>query len=451
MHARRHSFAVRGPLPLAVAVVAVSLVATAPPTSAQSSSPDRPRTVRIMSLGDFLVAVDDSNPKVAAARALAAATALRVPGSTLPPDPQVQLGFMNYRIPQLGPMDALGMTQLQVMQMIPTGAKLRHSGRLFAERAAAQRERADDVLWDTRSRVAMAFYELYGAQQSLGVAVETRRVLMDIARLAGTMYEVGEGRQADILRARVEVDRMTEDIARMEAMGIASSAKLNALLDRPDSVLGLVALPVFPVTVPSLDSLVALAISSRPMLRAGVHDVQAADAAVKLAQSEIWPDIVLGLQYAQRGGEMGTERMGSLMLGASIPVFADRRQRLMRQEAGAMRAMVEADLRFMRAETRGRVVELHASLLRARRLSQLYATSVLPQAEAAAASALAAYRVGRVDFMTLLDDRMTVNAYRQQLIALQAEEGRVWADLEMLIGRSLVDANSVSPIDGGRP
>jgi hypothetical protein len=53
--------------------------------------------------------------------------------------------------------------------------------------------------------------------------------------------------------------------------------------------------------------------------------------------------------------------------------------------------------------------------------------------------------------MTLLDDRMTVNAYRQQLIALQAEEGRVWADLEMLIGRSLVDANSVSPIDGGRP
>jgi hypothetical protein len=41
--------------------------------------------------------------------------------------------------------------------------------------------------------------------------------------------------------------------------------------------------------------------------------------------------------------------------------------------------------------------------------------------------------------MTLLDDRMTVNDYRRQLVSLRAEEGRAWAELETLVGRELFD------------
>lgn len=109
-----------------------------------------------------------------------------------------------------------------------------------------------------------------------------------------------------------------------------------------------------------------------------------------------------------------------------------------------MKRMAEADLASMRAETRGQVSEAFANLSRARRLAALYRTTVIPQAEATVESSLAAYRVGSVDFMTLLDNRMAVNQYRQELIALQAEEGTAWAELEMLLGRELMDANSVA-------
>ena len=111
----------------------------------------------------------------------------------------------------------------------------------------------------------------------------------------------------------------------------------------------------------------------------------------------------------------------------------------------------------MRAETRGRVTEARAGLVRARNLAALYRTTVIPQAEATVASALAAYRVGGVDFMTLLDDRMTVNKYRQELFALEADQGKAWADLEMLLGRELFDANAddrvagVAPTEGETP
>lgn len=432
-----------------------ALLATAPvraqdrtPAPVEAAARDTASRLR---LGAVYASVRDSNPKAAAARSLAQAVGARVPAAGLLPDPEVQLGFMNYGLPDLRPMDPLGMVQLQVMQMLPLGGKLPLSGRIATHQAAAQRERAADVVWELRTQAAMAFYDLFAAEQGIEIATGTRRLVQDVARIAQSMYEVGEGNQADALRSQVEVARMSEEIARMDAMRSAAAAKLNALMDRPvTATVDTTVLPRFPREAPTIDSIVDMALQSRPMIRAGEEDVAAADAMSIRARRELLPDLVIGVQYAQRSGEMGAERMGSLMLGASIPVFAGRRQLKWRDEADAMRAMSAADLAYMKADTRGRVGEVIAMLNRARRLADLYTATVLPQAEAAVTSAVAAYRVGRVDFMTVLDDRMTVNRYRQELVTLRAEEGRAWAELEMLTGRELFDPWSVATPTNGR-
>ncbi len=357
---------------------------------------------------------------------------------------------MNYTIPGLAPMPTLGMTQLQLMQMLPLGGKLSLAGRAASAQASATAFRAEDVSWELRNQVAMAFYDLYATDRGLDVARETLRLLQDIAATAEAMYRVGEGRQTDVLRARVEIARMTEDTLRMQAERQTMVAKLNALLDREaDAAIGAPVLPQFPDSIPSRTWLDSVARDTRPMIRAGLDDVRAADASARLARKQIIPDLQVGVQYAQRGGEMGggTERMGSLMLGASLPIFARSRQFQMRVEADAMKQMAQADLAAMRAETRGKIGEAYAALARARSLARLYRTTVLPQAEATVASALAAYRVGSVDFMTLLDDRMTVNKYRQELYALDADQGKSWAELEMLIGLVLFDANNLTSSD----
>jgi outer membrane protein TolC len=269
------------------------------------------------------------------------------------------------------------------------------------------------------------------------------------------MYRVGEGRQADVLRAQVEVARMAEDTLRMQAMRQTMAERLDALLDRAADVpVGAPSLPRFPDSLPARAWLDSVAAAERPMVRAGVREVRAAETNETLARREIIPDLQLGLQYAQRSAttagsdamgtptlERGTERRGSLMLGVSVPLFARSRQLQMREETNAMTRMAQADLAAMRAETRGKVGEAYAALERARRLARLYRTTILPQAEATVASALAAYRTGGVDFMTLLDGRMTVNTYRQELATLDADQGKAWAELEMLTGRALLDPN----------
>ena len=411
---------------------------------ATSTRADPAESARLV-LGAAYDEAGQKNPRIVAARSLARAASLRISSAKRPPDPQLQLGFMNYELPGLTPMETIGMPQLQLMQMLPVNGKLRLSGDVAEARAAAEDQRSIDVAWEVRTRVAMAFYDLYAVDQSLVVARETLRLLQDVARTAEAMYRVGEGRQTDALRAQVQIARMTEDTIRMRTMRTGMAARLNALLDRPaQAIVESPELPAFPSLLPPLDTLQQAAEAGRPMIRAGHEEVQAADAAARLAHRELIPDLQLGLQYAQRGGPMGTERMGSLMIGASVPVFARSRQLPMREEADAMRRMAEADLAAMRADTRASVAESYANLTRARNLAALYRSTVIPQTEATVSSALAAYRVGGVDFMTLLDNRMAVNQYRQEQARLEADEGQAWAELEMLLGRTLFDPNTTA-------
>ena len=40
--------------------------------------------------------------------------------------------------------------------------------------------------------------------------------------------------------------------------------------------------------------------------------------------------------------------------------------------------------------------------------------------------------------MTVVEDRMTVNRYRQELVALDAAQATAWIELEMLLDRPLL-------------
>jgi len=393
-------------------------------------------------LGDLYRDVTHASPRAEAARAMARAARARVAQAKLPPDPALQFGVMNYALPGLRPMDALGMTQLQLMQMLPVAGKLQLAGRVADAQASAAAMRATNVDWELRSEAARSFYELYATERALVIARQALRTLQNISATTQSMYRVGEGRQADVLRAQVEIARMVEDTIRMRAERTAMTARLNGLLYRaPETELASPVLPRFPSSVPPLDSLERLAPDSRPLVRAAADEVEAARSSERLARREIWPDLQLGAQYGRQTSQ-GGERMGSVMIGATLPIFARSRQLRMREEAAAMRQAASGDLAAMIVETRTMLTVAYADLGQARRLTALYRTTVLPQANAVVGSALAAYRVGSVDFMTLLDNQMAAYRYGRELATLEADEGKAWAELERLTGRELLDPSS---------
>ncbi len=381
----------------------------------------------------------EGNPMLRASAAAVDAVATQERSAMLPPDPQVQLGIMNASLPGLNTdMPGAMAPSVQVMQMIPFPGKLRLEGQIARQSTAMARSEAEEAWWEVRAKTAMAFYEIYQADRQIAVMQETLTLLRQFELVATTMYTVGEGRQSDVLRAGVEVARMQADLARMHAMRAAAAARLNAVLDRPaNTPVPAVSYAALPAELPAADELQRWAEESRPMLARGRTVVEQARSRQALARRELWPDLTLGVQYGQRSAEMGTERMGSLMLGFSVPVFAGQRQMEMRREAAAMEQMAQAELSAVRAGIAADAAGLLAELDRARTLVVLYRTEVLPQAEATVTSAFASYRVGRVDFMTLTDAQMTLNQYSQELYALLAEYGRLVAELEMNVGRAL--------------
>jgi outer membrane protein TolC len=393
----------------------------------------------MLSLEDVYVLARQRNAMLQAVQATVEATRAQESSARLPPDPQLQFGVMNAELPGLGSgMPTFMAPALQAMQMFPFPGKLALSGRIARQSTVMADAMATEAWWEIRGRAAMAFYEIYSIDRQLDVMRETLQWLEDFGQVAKAMYAAGEGRQADVLRAGVEVARMDAEIARMQAMRTAAAARLNAVLNRPaDAEVPWPALPDLPLVLPDAETLEEWAAESRPLLERARVGLAQAQTRRSLARKEIWPDFNVGVAYGQRPGDMGTERMGSLMLGFAVPIFAGRRQLEMRRETEAMEQMYRAELADLQVEVGARIGELVAELERARTLVELYRTEVLPQADAGVLSAFSSYRVGAVDFMTLVDAQMTVNRYRQDLYVLLAEYGQIFADLEMTIGRAL--------------
>jgi outer membrane protein TolC len=401
--------------------------------------PDSTTAGAALTLPAVLETVAQRNPGLRAMEASAAAAATRVAEASTLPDPVLQLGVMNFGLPDFETdMPASMAPSVQLMQMVPFPGKLGLSGAIADDARAIAEAGSDEAWWTVRERAAELFYELYSIDRRVEVMDETLALLRDFQTIARSMYSAGTGRQVDVLRADVEVARMDGDIRVMRAMRTGMAARLNGLMDRPAATpVASPALGALPSAVPSQDTLGDWAAESRPLLRRARLGVRQADARADLARKEIWPDLTFGVTYGQRDAGMGVERMGSAMVGFSLPIHASRRQLAMRDEAGAMRRMAEAELGGVDAEVGARIGELLAELERARSLIGLYRGEVLPEARAMVESALSSYRVGAVDFMTLVDAQMTVNRYEGELYQLLAAYGKAVAGLESAVGRPL--------------
>jgi outer membrane protein TolC len=351
----------------------------------------------------------------------------------------IELGAMNFSLPGLRTDMATSMApSVQATQVIPFPGKLGLSGRVASQATAIEVSESAEIWWAVRTQVALAFYELYGLDQTLEVMTETLGLLQNFETVARSLYAAGTGRQADLLRASVAVARMRAELARLEIGRIAAAARLNAVLDRPaETPIPSPTLAPLPLELPGTDTLQSWAEASRPLLEGMRLRVEQADTRHALARKEIWPDFMVGVQYGQNRGLMGTERMGSAMIGFSLPIFAGRRQLKAREEAAALESAAQAELSAERAVVGSRILELVAGLEQTRALIALYRREALPQAAANVASALAAYRAGTVDFLTLIDAQLGHNGYQRELHALVAEYGATVAELEMTLGREL--------------
>jgi len=433
--------------PTIVTVLAALLVGVASAVSAPRPAGAQERR-DTLDMPTAIAVARAHNPRIAGAGAEVEAAGARIRPAGALPDPTVTLGAMNYMLPGLSPRsDPLSMNQLTVMQMLPVNGTLRlrrTAARADSARVAFGR---DAMVLEVEREVRARYWELYHTDRALETMTRTLAVLRDLAAIATSMYAVGGVTQADVVRAQLAITRMQQEIADMELQRFAAASALNAALGRPGEVPirlrsasaheahGGEVLTLEMAPPPPLDSLAAAAEGGNPGLAAERSGVAAAQASESAARRMIYPDLGLGVSYGQRPG---SNDMVSAMVSVTVPVFARSRQLRMRDEARAMRSVAEQGLEAMRVEVRSELATARAEAETARRQVALYAGTLVPQAAATYEASLAAYRVGRVDFMTVLDARMALLAYEHDIHRSEAMYGAAIADIDRLTGRAFV-------------
>lgn len=385
-------------------------------------------------LAEVVAETRHANPGLRAARYRADAAAERVPQAGALPDPMLSLGLRNRPVDDFGTDPMMTMNWIGLSQQFPWPGIQGFSEERERRLARAAELDADEVEAFLIARVTTVYYRLAYLDRAVMIMTDTRELLRDFLDVTTARYAVGKGPQQDILQAQVAIARMTADITVVTQDRIAMAARLNSLLGRPATEpVGALELPDPHGAMASVDSLMQLAARNRPAIQAARERALAAESGYRAAQRDAHPDFNVRIGYGQRPQFVD---LVTLEVGISLPVWSGSKQKPRQLEMLAFQAMEEAKQLDLYNETYARLSELRAASERSWILSELYRTSIIPQAQAAVESALSAYRVGEVDYMTLLANQMTVNRFKTERVRLSATYQDAVAGIQALTDSS---------------
>jgi outer membrane protein TolC len=381
------------------------------------------------------------NPEIQAARAEQEAALQRIAPAGALDDPMLEAGVVNLPInsPSFQRED-------MTMKMIGLSQRLPYPGKraLREDVATKEAESLGHGYRETINRVTrdvkLAYFDLALALENTRLTERNRAVLEQLVQIVQSRYAVGQASQADALKAQTQVAKMTDELIKLARERRVIEAELNRALGRTPERAGLLPqMPGLNETDLRLDALREGALRNRPQLLAQQSVIEKNAKALELARKEYYPDFEVRFSYGQRDGMPTGERRGdmvSLTFAINLPVWRGNKLDPRVREAAAMReqalSMYQAQANEVASRLRQEVANAEQNL----RSAQLYRSGILPQAQLTVESALSAYRVNRVDLMTLLDNQMTVFAYEISYATAVVNQNKALAEVEFITGRA---------------
>jgi len=340
-----------------------------------------------------------------------AATARIRPAGALP-DPMLSAGVMNLTLPRLAFREH-EMTQVSVelSQEIPWPGTL--GARTAVARAQAQSSQAETAARRRQIIVQTAalYYRLRYVVTARATLRRQRQLLSAGVEISTARYATTTAPQSDPLQARVALARLDTE----EAELIAQETELRAQLDALRNVGGLDSLqiePIRPELVPSAVHLTSVipgvtpadsrdpdSLPNHPRLMARRAEIEAAEQAVRVEQLGARPDFRFMTQYGAR--PLGSDFFSALV-GIRIPLYAGRKQLRLADAARAEAVAARAALAEEQAELVEEIRTVRAQIRTGATRLRLLTEQVVPAAQATVDASLRVYRVGNVEFLTVL-------------------------------------------------
>ena len=404
----------------------------------------------VVPLGLLVEQALERNPEIKAMARNFDMMRARVPQAKALPDPMLELGNISSLIP-LPPFrgrsgDTSSERMIGVSQEIPFPGKRMLRGQIAEASAGAEWWNFEQTRFNVVAEVKDAYYELFYVNKAIETITKNRMLLEQFAKIAEARYAVGKGIQQDVLKAQVEISKLVDQTTVLEQRRLTAEARINSLLYRELET------PVgrteelkprdFDYTLAGLNE---RAVAGNPSLKAQRRQIERAQYAVQLAKKDFYPDFSVGVAYTNRPG---MPEMYSVRVGVSLPVYARQKQRPALEEAAAGESVERRRLENSTAVLFFRIKDRYLAATTAQRLIKLYGTTIIPQSSLSLESAIAGYEVGRVDFLTLLDNLVTLLNYELSYYEQISMQERAVAGLEPLVGADLSSKDSTGGASG---
>jgi outer membrane protein TolC len=384
------------------------------------------------------------HPEIRALRAHWRAQIARAPRAGAPPDPMLMVEWS--MLPMKYPMSLyrteMAGVEVSVQQEIPFPGKLRFAEEAEVHAATALAARVEEAARALRASVAQAYFELYFLGRALELTAQSGRLLEDLVRQAEARLATGRGLRQDVLRARTEVGLLRERVYALEARRAAAEARWNYLLSRsPSAPVPAPADLGPPPSLPPRDLLLQRAEASRPLLRARVAEIARAQADLRRAKRNRYPNFLIGAAYRFRAGPEMDAVQGSdfysIRFGLTLPLWYSSKQGSEVREAWATLGARRDEYEGERNRVLSEVARIYEELAKERRTLPLYEDLLRPLSLETLKAAIPAYLTGQLDFPAVLQSWSRIfETDLDRLRAAVAIQAKA-AELEAAVGAPL--------------
>ena len=162
--------------------------------------------------------------------------------------------------------------------------------------------------------IKTAYFELAFVAESARLVEKNKQVLDQFLQISESRYTVGQGNQADVLKAQTQLSRMVDELIKLGRERRVIEAELTRALGRgPEAGAPVPEALRLQDAVLQFDALRETAIKERPQLLALQSLIDRNGKALDLARKDYYPDFDVKLSYGQRDKTLDGMRRDDLL------------------------------------------------------------------------------------------------------------------------------------------
>jgi outer membrane protein TolC len=389
-----------------------------------------------LNLNELIAEALKNSPDILVSESKVQASYYRIPQAKALPDPMFMFGYQNEgfdRITLGEEQGAQGMFTLS--QMFPFPGKRGLKGEMAAKDTESLEAMHRVAQLKIVATVKQLYYDLFLAYKNIDILSKLTEYFSTVEDAATARYSSGMGSQQEVVMAQTEKYMLLEKEEMQKQKIEAIQGMLNSTVGRDVNVpLGR---PAELASTPpgfGMEKLIEMAKSNSPEIRSRQKMVEAAEAKVKMAKKEYYPDVTLGANYYPRTKTFVD--MWSLTATVNIPIFYKSKQEPAVQEANANLLGAKREMAATEYMLSSGIRENYSMARAAERLMKIYKEGLIPKTNQDFQLALSGYATGKIEAITPISRLKAVLDTEILYWGQYIEREKAMARLEVITGNT---------------